>query len=284
MRGNADEIANPPPATLVSLWLFFGVVFGWTWIFWILAAVLGVSAETTWGIVLEVAGLLGPMVGGIGFAYVTLSRAGWREYWWRIVDPRRIGPAWYLFIFLFAPILYAIAVLSDVALHGPSALGLVSQRMTPFLTAPTTIAPFLLGVFIYGPIPEELGWRGYALDRLQARWNAVVSSLILGAIWAVWHVPLFFIKGTLFYREGAGSAWFWLFMAVVIATAAIYTWMFNNTRRSTLAAILFHFMSNLTAGLANATAGTNLYSSLLWIVAAIAVVAVRGARLTPPDR
>jgi membrane protease YdiL (CAAX protease family) len=132
-------------------------------------------------------------------------------------------------------------------------------------------------VFIYGPIPEELGWRGYALSRLQARWNALVSSLILGAIWALWHLPLFFIKDTLFYRHGAWSPWFWQFMTTVIPLSIIFTWIFNNTRRSTLAAILFHFMTNVTPELANVTAGTNFYATLLWICAAIAVVALSGA-------
>jgi membrane protease YdiL (CAAX protease family) len=281
MKDKADEAAISPPPRLVSLWLFFGAVFCWTWFFWILAAGLGVSAETTPGMVLEVAGLLGPMVGGIGFAYFTLSDEGWREYWSRIIDPRRIGPTWYLVVFLFAPCLYAVAVLLDVALSGASVLGLIGERVAPFLAAPSTTAPFLVGVFVYGPIPEELGWRGYALDRLQARWSALVSSLILGSIWAVWHVPLFFIKDTLFYREGAWSVWFWLFIAVVIATAVVFTWIFNNTRRSTLAAILFHFMSNLAAGLANATAETNFYSTLLWIIAAIGVIALWSAG-TPP--
>jgi CAAX protease family protein len=116
------------------------------------------------------------------------------------------------------------------------------------------------------------------LDRLQARCNALVSSLILGAIWALWHLPLFYIKDTYpHYSQGAWSLWFWLFMVEVIPTAVIYTWIFNNTRRSTLAAILFHFMSNVTAELTNATAGTNFYSTLLWIIAALAIVTLWGA-------
>jgi membrane protease YdiL (CAAX protease family) len=65
-------------------------------------------------------------------------------------------------------------------------------------------------------------------------------------------------------------------MATVVATAVIYTWIFNNTRRSTLAAILFHFTSNLTYAIGNVTDGTNLYATLLWIGAAIVVVAVWG--------
>ena len=149
--------------------------------------------------------------------------------------------------------------------------------MAPFLSAPLTLVPFALRVFVHGPFPEELGWRGYVLDRLQARWNALVSSLILGVIWALWHMPLFFIKDMLHYSEGVGSPWFWQFMVGVIPMAVILTWIFNNTRRSTLAAILFHFMANLTYQLANVTAGTNFYSTLLWIIAAIAVVALWGA-------
>lgn len=216
------------------------------------------------------------MVGGISFTYFTQSKESWLEYWSRIIDPKRIRAKWYLIIFLFVPGLMAVAVLLDVA-SGGSAVLLISEKVTPFLSAPSTIVPFLLGVFIYGPFPEELGWRGYALDRLQARWNALVSSLTLGAIWALWHLPLFFIKDTLFYSQGVWSPWFWLFVAGVVPTAVTYTWIFNNTRRSTLAAILFHFMSNVTYELANATAGTNVYATLLWIIAAIAVVALWGA-------
>lgn len=285
MKEDADRIATSPQTTLSSLWLFFVVVFCWTWFFWILAAAMRISAQSPLGTALEVLGLLGPMLGGIGFAYITQSKDAWRDYWWRIVDPNRIRAKWYLIIFLFAPTLYAVAVLLDVASAGSAAL-LASEKMTPFLSAPSTILPFLLAVFIYGPFPEELGWRGYALDRLQARWNALTSSLILGAIWSMWHLPLFFIKDTLFYSQGAWSPWFWLFVVLVVPTAVIYTWIFNNTRRSTLAAILFHFMSNLTAELANVTDRTNLYSTLLWIVAAMVVVGSWGPRTLTrhPDR
>ncbi len=255
-----------------ALWMFFVFVFCWTWSFWIAAAVFGISAQSTSGITLEILGLLGPMLGGIGFTYFTQSKERWLEYWVRIIDLKRIEPKWYLTIFLFIPALFTIAVLLDVASSGNAALVLIGERVAPFLAAPLTLVPFLLSVFIYGPLPEELGWRGYALDQLQDRWNALVSSLVLGAIWALWHLPLFFIRDTLFYSHGAWSPWFWEFMAEVIPFAVVFTWIFNNTRRSTLAAILFHFMANLTPDLANVTAGTNFYSMLLWIVAALVVL------------
>jgi len=217
------------------------------------------------------------MLGGIGFTYLAQDKEYQRKYWSRIVDSRRIGAKWCAIVFLFVPVLMAIAVLLDVASGGNETLAHIGRRVTPFLSTPLATAPFALEVFMRGPFFEELGWRGYALDQLQARWNALVASVILGTIWALWHLPLFFFKDTLHYVQGVWSPWFWLFMVGIIPAAVIYTWIFNNTQRSTLAAIFFHFMSNVTYELANVTDGTNLYATLLWIVAAVVVAALWGA-------
>ncbi len=284
MHEKADDSQTLPAPLIASPWSFFIFVFCWTWLFWILTAALGISAQSTSGIALVVAGLLGPMLGGIGFSYLTQDNAGWREYWSRIIDPRRIPARWYLVIFLFVPCLMVIAVLLDIAVNGNAVLAQIGERVSPFMAAPYTVVPFLMRVVIYGPFPEELGWRGYVLDRLQAKWNALLSSLILGGVWALWHLPLFFIKDmNPHYSQGAGSLWFWLFMVEVVPTAIIYTWIFNNTHRSTLAAIIFHFVSNITAELTNATTGTNFYATLLWVIAAVVIVALWGAA-TPMRR
>ncbi len=58
------------------------------------------------------------------------------------------------------------------------------------------LGPVFVLIFITNALPEEFGWRGYALDRLQNGSNALVASLILGAIWGVWHLPLHFMDGT----------------------------------------------------------------------------------------
>lgn len=197
-------------------WVFFVLVFCWTWCFWISAAVLRTSIETTLGRLMLFLGLLGPMLGGIGFTYLTQGKENRREYWSRIVDPKRIPAKWYLVIFLFVPVLMTIAVLLDVTLGGNATLVRLENRVMPFLSAPLTMVPFLLRVLVQGPFPEELGWRGYILDRLQTRWNALVSSLILGVIWALWHLPLFFFKDMLHSVHGIGSLWFWQFMVGII--------------------------------------------------------------------
>ena len=76
-------------------------------------------------------------------------------------------------------------------------------------------------------------------ERLQARLGARRAALALGAIWALWHLPLFFFPGTVHAQVGAGSAWFMLFLGQVVAMSVVMAWLFDRTHRSTLGAILF---------------------------------------------
>ncbi len=249
---------------------FFVLVFCWTWAFWVPAAASGVSVQTNVGRLLLILGLLGPTLGGIGFTYFTQTERDWRDYWARVFDVGRIPARWYVIILLFAPLLFTIAVLLDLASGGSDAIAQIGKTSTALLSAPSTIVPFLLVTLINGPIPEDLGWRGYALDRLQARWSALTASIVLGVVWTIWHLPLFYFEG-MKHDVGIQSQWFWLFVLQTIPVTVIFTWIFNNTSRSTLGAILFHFMANLSAELANKTDRTNLYATVLWIVAAVAV-------------
>jgi membrane protease YdiL (CAAX protease family) len=268
-----NENSNIASATLSSPWLFFVVVLGWSWLFWIPAAVLGISIQTTAGEVLGLLGLLGPMLAGIGFTYLTQGKEGRRDYWSRIIDLKRIRAKWYLVIFLLVPVLMTLTALLDLLSGG--SLAAFEEAAAPFISEPWSLIPFVLNTFFIGPFPEELGWRGYVLDRLQTKWNALVSSLILGMVWALWHLPLFFIKDTWQYNH---AGWLALFMIGIIPLAVVFTWIFNNTGRSIIAAILFHFMVNFTGQFLNLTIRTDFYSTLLWIIAAIVVTMIFGTR------
>jgi membrane protease YdiL (CAAX protease family) len=269
-----NKNSNSSVSILSEPWVFFVLVFGWTWFFWILATLLGLGMNTGSGIVLLLLGILGPMVGGIGFTYLTQNKEGRRDYWLRIIDPKRISARWYLVIFLFVLVLNALAALLDILFGGTGAT--LGEPAVQFLSKPWAIIPSVLFASLI-PFIEELGWRGYVLDRLQARWNALVSSLILGVLWSLWHLPLFFIKDTYQYNLGAGSLAFWLFMIGVIPLTVLFTWIFNNTHRSTLAVILFHAMVNFTGELIAITERADTFSILLWFVAAIVVTIIWGA-------
>jgi membrane protease YdiL (CAAX protease family) len=259
-------------SSLSSPWLFFAFVLGWSYIFWIPTALSGLGLDSPIVILGYVIGGLGPPLGGVVFTYLTRGKEGRCDYWLRIIDPRRIKFRWYLVIFLFIPALTALAAFLDALLGGSGATW--EEAAVNFLSAPLDIIPFVLYLFFVGPFAEELGWRGYVLDRLQERWNALTSSLILGIVWALWHLPLFFIRGTYQFNLGAGSFSFWLFMLEIIPETVLITWIFNNTQRSTLAAILFHFTGNFTGELIAATKRTDFYAVLLWITAAIVVTII----------
>jgi membrane protease YdiL (CAAX protease family) len=97
---------------------------------------------------------------------------------------------------------------------------------------------FLIQVFTNG---EEIGWRGYALPKLQARHGALIASLIIGVIWAFWHVPKFLTAGS------AQDYSFWLYLLDTIALAILFTWVYNNTKSSLLLVTLFHAALNTSA-------------------------------------
>ena len=267
--------SNLSASTISSPWLFFALTFLWTWFFWILAAFLNVGMDSAAGVILLLLGVLGPMVTGITFTYLTQDKEGKRDYWTRIIDFRRISGRWYLIIFLFVPILTALAAILDILSGGSGAtLGKVA---TNFLSQPLSIIPsFLFASLI--PFIEELGWRGYALDRLQSKRNALVSSLILGIVWSLWHLPLFFIKDTYQYDLGVGSPAFWLFIIGVVPLSFSFTWIYNNTHRSTLAVILFHAMVNFTGELIAITERADTYSIMLWFIAAVAIIIIWGPK------
>ena len=90
---------------------------------------------------------------------------------------------------------------------------------------------------------EEIGWRGHLLPLLQARLSALPASLVLGAVWAVWHVPAF-------YGAGIGGWAFPLRLVSFFGAAVVFTWLFSNTGGSVLAVTLLH-------------AGTSLWGRLL---------------------
>ena len=105
------------------------------------------------------------------------------------------------------------------------------------------LMPFavLVSLMLLGQAGEELGWRGYALPRLAERYGLASSSLILGAIWALWHLPLFFVAGADTYNQS-----FLRYTLQVMALSVAITWLFAHTRGSLLLAMLMHAAINNT--------------------------------------
>ncbi len=252
-------------------WLYFVFAFGWSWLFWIPLAVFGTDISKAPGKIWFGIGIFGPSVAAIALTCVLGDRQARHDYWDRLVSFARITPGWYAIILLFAPLYSLLAITTGLALHG--ALPHLDAPAR-YITNPMTIIPFVLLTLIYGPLPEELGWRGYALDRLQRNHGALVSSMILGAVWSLWHLPMFFPRSSIMSDVFPfWSTLFWVTMGPgIIATAIIMTWIYNNTQRSILGAVICHFMMNFTGEFLRLPSNYKTYQ-FIWIIA-IAILIV----------
>jgi membrane protease YdiL (CAAX protease family) len=153
-----------------------------------------------------------------------------RELLKRAFDYKRIRrPAWYAPILLLWPALMVVQYGWMKVMRAP-----LADPQIPFLAV---LVSFV--VFFIGALGEEVGWQGYAFEPLQARWNALAASIILGMVWAVWHViPLI--------QVGQAPLWIAWQCLSMVAARIITVWLYNNTGQSVFAAILFHAMNNVT--------------------------------------
>ncbi len=136
-----------------------------------------------------------------------------------------------------------------LVLLGIPVVGWIAARITGASPLKPTNTPseflwLLLYLLITGPLCEELGWRGFALPRLLDRFTPFTASLILGAIWGVWHLPSFFLGGMV---QAGLSLPFFLLNAVLLSI--FVTWVFQHTGGSVLITVLIHFTVNICASI-----------------------------------
>lgn len=249
---------------------FFIVTFVISWTIWLATAVFAPESGLLFSL-----GTFGPTVAALGLTAVAEGKAGLLAIWRRLLI-WRVGLGWYLFA-LGGTAVFVLAAIGIYRLGGGAKL-IYNDPAQWYL-----IIPVFFYVLFFSVLGEEIGWRGYALPRLQARYGPLVASLIIGIIWGAWHLPLFWLPGN-FHQTIPLS----LFLLQSVALAIIYTWLYNRTKGSLLIAHLFHAASNVTLGvlpiLPADTGGelTPLWLTvdLLWIFAI--VIATLSSRLSVP--
>lgn len=210
-----------------SPWVFFVLTFAITWGFWLPAIVFDLAFDNVLGLVLLLLGLLGPGLAGVVLMKLLYTESAQKDFWDRVTNVRRIGGRWFLAVLLYAPLTFAIAAGIDILLGGTGYF--VGDWVPQLASNPAAFLPTLLFSTL-PPVLEELGWRGYALDQLQRTRTALAAGLILGVIWAAWHLPLFLIEGTNQHDTvGFLTTRFWLFMIGVVALSVAFTWIHNGT-------------------------------------------------------
>lgn len=264
-----------PGAPATRARTYFLLTFGWSLGFWSLLLLLGGPAP---GSALFYLGGAGPLVAALIVIHVLETAPARRDFWRRTFDPRLIPSRWLLVALTVHPLVVVSAQLVDLALGGT----LAADPAMP--AGPLDLATLVVFVLLFGPLPEEMGWRGVGLDRLQRRFQPLTASLVLGLTWAGWHLPLFFMAGTFQHRLGFAGPRFWIFMGALIPLSVLITWVYNHARRSILAAVLVHFTGNLCGALLDKSDRVAALELVGLVLAAAVVIAREGAALgRPPE-
>jgi membrane protease YdiL (CAAX protease family) len=254
-----------------ELWQFFVIAFAFSWLIWL--AGIFIPNFPIQGQGLEMLGALGPAVAAL---YLTWRAEG-KEGLKRIGASSFGAKCKWSFLLWASLMLLAVHAVSRV-IYSLLATNLPTSEMlaSPVMLIPAFIIMFLVG----GGLDEEIGWRGYALDRLQSKFSALIASLLLGVVWVVWHLPVFFLPGT-----NQALIPFWLFTLSVIPLGVMMTWVYNNTNKSIFAAAFFHTIGNLSHELfrimptESSPALTGfVILTVLYYLAAIVITIVFGAK------
>jgi membrane protease YdiL (CAAX protease family) len=218
-------------------WHFIALTFTISWLLWLPSVLRSNGFDD----LPEIVGLpsMFAVLGPAFAAFILVGRESGRAGIGRLLRraiATTFNKGWWLPTLLLMP---AIGLLSV------GILALLGEEF-PDWAAPNVIEAIVTGLFILvlGGGLEEFGWRGYALDRMQNGRNAVVASLVLGIIWGLWHLPLFFMDGT----TQSEIPW-WQFILQIMVLSVLFTWLYNNTGGSLLVAILFHTIGNTTSAL-----------------------------------
>jgi uncharacterized protein len=246
---------------------FFVLTYAVAWLLWAPLVIFRDRIPGLLGFVLVLLGSLVPSTVGVLFVALLRGRSGVRTLFRRLLHAR-IGLRWYLAVLavtMLAPLAVGVTILFGGA--------------TPVVdnTIFGVLFLFAFSIFPGSALGEELGWRGFALPRLQARHTALKSSLIIGILWGSWHLPLW-LTGT----ESHPISLYGPLVVAVIASSVICTWLYNNTRGSLLIIVLYHAAINLPITVLISPMGSQaaqpflIYVALM-VVAAAAVVIATGA-------
>lgn len=225
-----------------NLLRFFAITLLWTWIVGFIPVLFGITG-TTIGIVIFYFGGGAPSVVALFLVFITYPKEARREYFIRCFSLKRMGMKWFVWTILFYAAVAVTGIFISVSLLGYEMPQMLWLRMA--VAKPYIIPLLLFFSVISGPLNEEFGWRGYSLDRLLIRLGFSRASLVLGFIWAIWHLAWYFTPGQAQYDLLQSSLLdAVMFIPSTIILSFVVSFVYINTKRSIFAGAFVHMVSN----------------------------------------
>ena len=227
-----------------NVWLFFIITFAFSWLVWLPYVLSGFNvielSETVQSMMTlaVVIGAFGPMIAALILIRVKEGKSGIKEYFRRAFNFKT--KAIYYLMALLIPVIITAAAHYIVTL---GAIDVLPKNLFPEeLAVPVIVLviPYFIFIMIAGGGQEEFGWRGYAQEPLQGKFGILGGSILLGAVWGLWHLPLWFMPG-----EGHSYYSFFAFLIYTVSTAVIIGWLYNASGKKLIIPWLIHSAGNV---------------------------------------
>ena len=223
--------------------VFFTVTLLWTWGCGFIPVMFGWTG-TAIGTFLFYFGGGAPSVTALFLVFLTYPQEAVKDYFHRCFSFKYMGWKWPLITIGIFSVITMISLFAGVGLLGYEMPTM--DFLYAILENPLRLFFVLLISLISGPLNEEFGWRGYALDKLLVRFGFFGASAILGFIWGIWHLPWYFTPGQAQYNLLQDSAVHAaMFIPSTMLLSFFVTFVYIKTKRSILAGALVHMFSNL---------------------------------------
>ena len=256
-----------------QLIIFFILAYVITWGGW--AALLATKTISSCSTMCILYPGWGPTLAALILTTLIGGRKGLKEFFLSLVK-FRVGFQWYLLALFSAVVVVHLSIAFVTLVFG----GFTDTAFLPYWYTPfLAFFPAIAVHFLFSGLPEEPGWRGFALPRLLTRHNALVASLILGIFEALWHLPNYTILSPFSPMLLA------IFTLNILAVGIFRTWIFVNTKRSVFIATLFHGAIDATGSIFLLGVGKNfaivfITITIIFCILAIGLLAIYGPNLT----
>lgn len=249
----------------IGLVWFVALAYALAWVWSVPLAIAGDTVEQGRGWPTHVPSLLAPLLAAVVVVGFTRGRGGVGDMLQRM-GRWRFAPGWWLVA--VSPIVILGVTLVGMRMAGQQLPAWEDFAAFNGLPSWGVVSTFLF-VLVFNGFGEETGWRGFLQDRLQRRFHPLGATLIVAAVWAIWHAPFFFILSTYANFSAMTLVMFPLGLA---SGAVVLTWLYNHTGRSILAAALWHTLYNMAVATGGATDLIQAVVTAVVMVAAFVLV------------
>ena len=249
--------------------IYFVFAFAITWINGFILAVQSHQGGDK-NIINLLLGYMGPYLAALIMMYFFTNKAFRADFKKRFFDLRLINKRYLPFVIFFLPLAMIVSILISIAFGQPADQLRFAEAFKIF--DGEVIFSMILLVLVR--LLEELGWRGYGVDSLRSKFNLFNTSMIFGALWGIWHLPIFFIKNS--YQSslwGQHPLFAINFFAGIFPLVIIMNFLYYKNKRSISLAALLHVLVNYSSELFEANQVSKcIFTVVLGIVAVLIVV------------